>query len=659
MEERKYSPNSKLRRARELKGWTQRDVADHIDLPDARTLRRWECGDSVPSLRYRSKLCEIFAMSPEELGLVTEQPLPIHLVEKSDLLLETASVSETTIEAPFTLQALHTLEQAASTPNYWNRQRLLKKVCAFWIKDILEPSFMHTPHLALTLQVQANVVLNPWHHVVQSERRTSTLAPETTLLDVYDEACGELLLLGETGSGKTILLLELASTLLQRAFEQNVHPIPVIFNLASWEEKHLPIAAWLVEELCDKYQVPQRVGLEWVENDYILPLVDGFEAVSPAMRRQCLGEINVYRQTHGLAPFVLCSQKEAYCGVMEAVMLQQAVCIQALSPQQIDEYFAKLAEPLDILRCALRDDKELQQFVRTPRMLCLLVAAYQGQAMNKLINVASAEERREHILATYVEYTLNMQNVASTYPVKQSIYWLTYLARQMKSRCQREFRLEHLRIDWLSVDWLQPFWQRIFVCLQAVLVTGVFLLCMAAPLNNVSFRITAMPSNSSHVWLLLVGCLSFWCTSFLGELAGRAIEKHFLMKLWQGARSSFYVVLRDGIIAAVLYWSLLVLVRAMLPQLVLPLGKMLAGSFMLSLAVGMIIGLKKGCAGWVWHRLLRCILWLRGDAPWNYSHFLDYATEHVLLCRVGEGYSFPHHLLLDYFASRATDTFEA
>ncbi len=650
MEERKYAPNYKLRRARELKGWTQRDVADHIDLPDARTLRRWECGDSVPSLRYRAKLCEIFEMSSEELGLIVEPST--HLLEKSEMLLETVHASEMATETPFTLQALHTLEQTVSTPNYWNRQRLLKKVFAFWIKDILEPSFAHTPRLALTLQAQLHVVLNPWHHVVQPERQISPLAPETTLLDVYDDACGELLLLGETGSGKTILLLELARKLLQRAFEQNVHPIPVIFTLASWEEKRLPIADWLVEELCAKYQVPQRIALEWVKNDHILPLVDSFDAVSPPLRKYCLQEINAYRQIHGLTPFVLCSQKEAYCDLMETVMLQQAVCIQALSLQQIDEYFVKLAEPLDILRCALQDDEELLQFVRTPRILHLLVAACQGQSLEKLTSLASAEERRKHVLATYVEYALSMQNVASTYSIKQSIYWLTYLARQMKSRCQREIRLEHLHIDWL-----QPFWQTIFACLQVIVLTGAFLLCMVPVLNHGAFGIITLQSRSSDVWLLFLGCLSFWWTNMLAGFVCRALENHLLIKIKQGARSSRYIALRDGSVAAALYGGLLVLMSTILSQFSLPLGNELPGYFVLSLAVGAMIGLKKTCAGWMRHRLLRGILWLRGYAPWNYSNFLDYAAEHVLLCRVGEGYSFPHHLLLDYFASRAPDTF--
>lgn len=72
MKKYKYTRNNRLRRARELRGWTQREVANHIYLADARTLRRWENGEAFPSLRYRAKLCEIFQQDPEELGLILE-----------------------------------------------------------------------------------------------------------------------------------------------------------------------------------------------------------------------------------------------------------------------------------------------------------------------------------------------------------------------------------------------------------------------------------------------------------------------------------------------------------------------------------------------------------------------------------------------------------
>jgi len=39
-----------------------------------------------------------------------------------------------------------------------------------------------------------------------------------------------------------------------------------------------------------------------------------------------------------------------------------------------------------------------------------------------------------------------------------------------------------------------------------------------------------------------------------------------------------------------------------------------------------------------------------GYIPWNYARFLDYATEHIFLQKVGGGYIFIHRMLMEHFA---------
>jgi hypothetical protein len=58
------------------------------------------------------------------------------------------------------------------------------------------------------------------------------------------------------------------------------------------------------------------------------------------------------------------------------------------------------------------------------------------------------------------------------------------------------------------------------------------------------------------------------------------------------------------------------------------------------------------------HFALRLRLWRAGSIPWNYVHFLDYATERILLRKVGGGYIFVHRLLLDHLATLNTEKFK-
>jgi tetratricopeptide (TPR) repeat protein/transcriptional regulator with XRE-family HTH domain/ubiquinone/menaquinone biosynthesis C-methylase UbiE len=62
-------PNIRLKEERELRGWSQKYVADAIDA-DRYYLSRWEHGTASPSPYYRQKLCVLFGKNARELGLL-------------------------------------------------------------------------------------------------------------------------------------------------------------------------------------------------------------------------------------------------------------------------------------------------------------------------------------------------------------------------------------------------------------------------------------------------------------------------------------------------------------------------------------------------------------------------------------------------------------
>ncbi|GHO59201.1 helix-turn-helix domain-containing protein [Ktedonobacter robiniae] len=86
----------------------------------------------------------------------------------------------------------------------------------------------------------------------------------------------------------------------------------------------------------------------------------------------------------------------------------------------------------------------------------------------------------------------------------------------------------------------------------------------------------------------------------------------------------------------------------------------LTGWFPLGMGCGIVFGILfatrffafHGGIACVEHYILRYYLWRRGDIPWNYAAFLQYAKDRILLRRVGGGYIFTHGLLLEHFANR-------
>ncbi len=61
--------NEKLIAARLAKHWTQEQACEHIGVPNVRTWQRWETEGTIPSPYFRMRLCKVFNMSLEDLGL--------------------------------------------------------------------------------------------------------------------------------------------------------------------------------------------------------------------------------------------------------------------------------------------------------------------------------------------------------------------------------------------------------------------------------------------------------------------------------------------------------------------------------------------------------------------------------------------------------------
>lgn len=75
------------------------------------------------------------------------------------------------------------------------------------------------------------------------------------------------------------------------------------------------------------------------------------------------------------------------------------------------------------------------------------------------------------------------------------------------------------------------------------------------------------------------------------------------------------------------------------------------------LIVGLILGLvlsllleKSSLKEKIKYFVLRYTFWKTGNMPWNYQRFLNYATERLLLQKLGDRYRFVHRLLQEHFA---------
>jgi hypothetical protein len=180
-----------------------------------------------------------------------------------------------------------------------NRRSMLELVKNTWVKGVLKKSLYHEMMLDLGLEERPGEVQRPWDmtlHMPDCENRP--LPQGTKIMQVFDEMNQALLILGEPGSGKTTMLLELARDTIARAEQDPTQPIPVVFNLSSWSDPKQSIADWLVKELRDKYDVHKKIAQPWIDKDDLLLLFDGLDELRPERREACIKTINDFRIEH-------------------------------------------------------------------------------------------------------------------------------------------------------------------------------------------------------------------------------------------------------------------------------------------------------------------------------------------------------------------------
>jgi len=149
----------------------------------------------------------------------------------------------------------------------------------------------------------------------------------------------------------------------------------------------------------------------------------------------------------------------------------------------------------------------------------------------------------------------------------------------------------------------------------------------------------------------LLVTVSFWL--LLGLLQGVSSEtiadEHRVIPN-QGIHRSAFNGLVLGLISATVI-GLIKLLTVWLSNTLTGGSGPLIGGLYTGLFAGLVVCLLNGGLTCLRHYVLRFLLWRSGMAPWRYVQFLDYATEHILLRKVGGGYIFVHRLLLDHFAA--------
>lgn len=359
-----------------------------------------------------------------------------------------AAISGAPAAAPMPALPVMQKKKPAS-PQERNRFAMLQNVRSFWIEGVLENSLHSAVAIDLGTRFESGAVENPWNTVLRTPAGDEPQVSDMTPIEIFDRLNGKLLILGDPGSGKTTTLLTLARELLNRAEQDEQHPLPIIFNLSSWGEKQLPLEEWLVEELSTRYHAPHQFAQTWVQNDALLPLLDGLDEVAEKQRSACVEAINAYRSQHGFVDIVVCSRTLDYARLTEQLRLNGAIVIQPLSPAQVDQYLSAFGSSMNSLRAWIAQDKSLGQMAESPLMLSIMALTYRDESRQMPSAGADVETLRDALFTAYVQRMFERRGTQLAYTREQTMHYLHWLAVKMQDHGQSLFHIEDLQPTWL------------------------------------------------------------------------------------------------------------------------------------------------------------------------------------------------------------------
>jgi hypothetical protein len=483
---------------------------------------------------------------------------------------------------------------------------------------------------------------------VRMGRTFNRMLPEyTNIIDVIDHECsgGHLLILGEPGGGKTLNLLSIARELIERAMASKTEPIPVILNLSSWLDDQQTIGNWVVGELTQKYgknrqYFNRKILQEMLDSEQIVLLLDGLDELAPARQEKCVRAINRFLKDYSPKYLVVCSRREDYERYKDKtpLKLRMAVYLKELQEKQIEKYLEELN--CTELGYRIETDSSLKKLAQCPFFLRMMAVAFgkdgeKGElSMEEWNRLNDDNERRNYLFNSYLKNMLKFPFDNSWYAegqeptTEQTLLWLKWLAKKLKSNYVSEFFVERLQLSWLSKKdnsiyylFISLIFGGIFALVGwsvggtiAALVFGIIFAVslgfLNRPLNKyIDFFDTELNWFSGlGIWrfpaisgvFLLLGC-------FLGGIIG---------SLWGGVYGETIRGLLTGMIAVGFLWSL-----------------------------------SQGGTACIQYFGLRLGLFLGKHIPWNYRQFLEYATARMLLQKPRGGYQFLHNLHQEHLAN--------
>lgn len=417
----------------------------------------------------------------------------------------------------------------------------------------------------------------------------------------------------------------------------------------------------------ENYCISEEISSKLLKQQKILPLLDGLDELVNQHQSQCIKDINNWTHRRLQQQLIVCCRLDEYENSnTKLVSLNHAINLEPLSKESIQTFLEKINR-VDIWQ-SIEQNQYLLKLTRKPLYLTLLLKSNEQENFQESSN----------ILDSYILGKLSKHKKRY-----RSIRFLRWLAQTLESNNKNEFLIEEIQASSLNY-----FYRAIYI----ILVTSIIIITSFLSLLG-SFSIEFSLMIGIYHGLILgfifirqdfdIGLPSGKSYALNWKLVNRFSRKtalglgFFALLVGAFSLSSIFNIailiiigLSVGQLLGVLFGLSYACVFGIIsiensPEKIKrpnqgtwkTLGTAFALAMLIYITFGPIFVLITGLihSRWIYsplkHFIIRILLFISGDIPWNYSRFLAYTKDIGFIQQVGGRYRFTHYLLRKHFAN--------
>jgi NACHT domain len=199
-----------------------------------------------------------------------------------------------------------------------------------------------------------------------------------------------LVVLGEPGSGKSVLAIMLLLALMRH--RKRGTRVPILLSVAAWDPSRVAFTDWISDSIVAGYGLGMAnardnvvIANGLVTGNRLIPILDGLDEMPGPLRSRGILEINRSLDLH--QPLILTCRREEYREVVESadvLTFSSAIELQPLTAQAVIDYFRATTPPGPrtqrwdpvFQRIATQPDDPVSNVLHAPLMVSLARIAY-------------------------------------------------------------------------------------------------------------------------------------------------------------------------------------------------------------------------------------------------------------------------------------------